>query len=140
MNTYAYEEIEIGQEVSFEVDITEASMRSFREITGDLNPLHNDAEYAAIKGYPDRVVYGMLTASFLSTLAGMYMPGKNSLIYEVEVKFINPLLMRDGGNLTVSGKVSEKNDMFKRLVIKVSISNSVSEKILRGTMKVGVSE
>ncbi|MDR2656489.1 MAG: MaoC family dehydratase N-terminal domain-containing protein, partial [Oscillospiraceae bacterium] len=68
MNTYTYDEIPVGHEEQFQAVITPEHMRLFREITGDVNPLHGDAEYAASKGYPGMVAYGMLTASFLSTL------------------------------------------------------------------------
>ncbi|MBR5361427.1 MAG: dehydratase, partial [Lachnospiraceae bacterium] len=76
MNTYIYEQIEVGHKESFKVTVTEADMDKFREITGDVNPLHRDTEYAKEHGYRDRVFFGMLTASYLSTLAGVYLPGE----------------------------------------------------------------
>ncbi|MBS7305721.1 MAG: hypothetical protein KIG39_03565 [Lachnospiraceae bacterium] len=50
MNTYTYEEISIGHKESFRVIVTEADRDKFREITGDINPLHNDIEYAKSMG------------------------------------------------------------------------------------------
>lgn len=138
MNSYTYDEISVGQEESFRIDLTDEKVRAFRAITGDKNPLHTDVEYAKSKNYNDKVVYGMLTASFLSTLAGMYLPGKYSLIHSVEVKFPKALYASEGNNLTVHGKVLEKVDRFNLLILKVSIENSVGEKVCRGTMKVGV--
>ena len=91
MNEYRFDEIEEGQKESFSVTITEEMIESFRALTGDMNPLHQDADYAKEKGYPDKVCFGMLTASFLSTMAGVYMPGKYSLIQSVEVKFSKPV-------------------------------------------------
>jgi acyl dehydratase len=140
MNTFLYEDIAVGQEASFAVELTEDKLRMFRAITGDENPLHVDAAYAKARGFADRVVYGMLTSSYLSTLAGMYLPGEHSLIHEVEVKFVRPLCLEDGetARLHVTGKVVEKADAFRRLTLKVAITNAAGEKILRGTMKVGV--
>ncbi|MFP3154168.1 dehydratase [Lachnospiraceae bacterium ZAX-1] len=138
MKSYAYDDIAIGQEESFEITITAEDMEMFRKITGDDNPLHCDDSYAKKSGYDGRVVYGMLTASYLSALAGMYLPGEKSLIYETGVKFAKPLVWHSGVNLTVCGKVVEKNDMFRHIIIKVSITDSVGTKILRETMKVGV--
>ena len=52
MNEYTYEEIETGHKESFTVDVTEEMMASFNAMTGDINPLHNDEEYAkSIKFY-----------------------------------------------------------------------------------------
>ncbi len=124
-------------EESFSVEITEETMNKFLEITGDSNPLHNNLTYAKSKGYEEKVVYGMLTSSFLSTLAGVYLPGKYSLIHSVEVIFKKPVFISDSP-LTVKGKVTEINDNFKQITINVSIFNKNQEKVLRGIMKVGV--
>ena len=49
MNCFSFEEIELDQKVSFEYEINEEKMQKFREITGDLNPLHCDLNYAKEK-------------------------------------------------------------------------------------------
>lgn len=137
MNTYLYEDIQLGHTESFHVTLTSDMVRAFGELTGDVNPLHVDAAYARAQGYDDTVVYGMLTASFLSTLAGMYLPGKYSLIHSVEVKFPKPIYVT-GEKLTVTGTVTEKNELFHLLTIKVSIENDAKEKVCRAIMKVGL--
>lgn len=136
MNEYKYEEIEIGHKESFEVTITEEMLDKFKAITGDVNPLHNDREYAMSKGNPDRVVYGMLTASFLSTLAGVYLPGKLSLIHEVNTKFIKPVYI--GDTINIEGTVDEKHDAFSLLVVKVIMKNQNGVKICKAKMTVSV--
>lgn len=137
MNSYRYSEIAVGHKESFKVTLTSEMVRVFGELTGDFNPLHVDSEYAKSKGYDDKIVYGMLTSSFLSTLAGMYLPGKYSLIHSVEVKFPKPVYVT-GGNLTITGIVSEKNDTFNLLTIKVSICDDKGNKLCRAIMKVGL--
>ena len=136
MNEYTYEEIEVGHKESFTADITEEMMTSFNRMTGDINPLHNDEEYAKSQGHPGRVVYGMLTASLQSTLAGVYLPGKRSLIQEVKIKFARPVYV--GDRLTVEGVVEEKHDVYSLLVLKVTMRNGAGEKVCRATMQVGV--
>jgi len=136
MNEYKYEEIEIGHKESFTADITEEMMESFKMMTGDINPLHNDEKYAVSLGHPGRVVFGMLTASLLSTLAGVYLPGKRSLIQEVKIKFAKPVYV--GDRLTIEGIVEEKHDVYRLLVLKVTIRNQSGDKVCRGKMHVGV--
>lgn len=138
MNEYTYSEITIGQEETFSVTVTSEKVKAFSEITGDINPLHIDENYAKSKNYTDKVVYGMLTASFLSTLAGMYLPGKYSVIHSVEVKFLKPVYVDPDVMLTVTGKVVEKNDTFQRITLKITIISNDQEKVCRGTMKIGV--
>lgn len=138
MNTYTWEQMKIGLSESFEVTVDEQAMKSFCAFTGDSNPLHNDTDYAKSKGFPDRVCFGMLTASYLSTLAGVYLPGKESLIHAVDIKFARPVIV--GDMLTVSGSVVELNESVQQIVLKVDIVNQRSEKVLRGKMKIGLLE
>lgn len=137
MNEYKFEDIKIGMKEKFQVSITEDMVNSFCKITGDVNPLHNDLEYAKSKGYQEKVVYGMLTSSFLSTLAGVYLPGKYSLIHSVEILFKKPVLISDSP-LTIKGKVIEINESFRQFTIRFEILNNKQEKVVRGKMKVGV--
>ena len=134
MNHYKYDEINIGQRESFKAKITEKMLDSFSDISGDTNPLHADAEYAMGEGYEDRVSYGMLTASFLSSLAGVYLPGERSLIKELKIKFAKPVY--PGETITVEGEVTDKNDTFNMIVLKVTMRNDRGEKVLRGSMDV----
>jgi len=138
MNRYTMKDIKVGICENFEVTVTKDMMESFRIITGDVNPLHTDESFAKGKGYPDTVVYGMLTSSFLSTLAGVYLPGENSLIREVEVKMKKPVFA--GDVLKVTGEVTEVNADFNIFVMKVSIVNQNGDKVLRGKMQMGVLE
>ncbi len=137
MNDYTYEEIQIGHKESFTVTVTQEMMDKFRDITGDINPLHNDEDYALSKGHKGKVAYGMLTGSLLSTLAGVYLPGKKSLIQEVKIKFAKPVYV--GDTVTVEGVVDEKNDTYSLLMLKITIRNQDGDKVCRGTMQIGVS-
>ncbi len=138
MNSYRYEELKIGMCESFDVAVDEAAFSSFLEITGDINPLHNDRNYAEKKGHRDRVAFGMLTSSYLSTLAGVYLPGKLSLIQSVEVKFLKPVIL--GEKLRVSGEIVDMNDSVKRIELRVIITNEDKVKVLKGRMQVLLDE
>ncbi len=136
-NSYKFEDIKIGMEESFKVSITEDYLNDFCKMTGDVNPLHNDLEYAKSQGFKEKVVYGMLTASFLSTLAGVYIPGKYCIIHSVEITFKKPVFISDSP-LTITGQVTNINNVFKQITINFSILNNKNIKVCRGIMKVGV--
>ena len=139
MNHYSYQEIDIGHTESFTTEITEEMMDSFHRITKDCNPLHLDSNYATERSggiYPGRVAYGMLTASFLSTLAGVYLPGENSLIHRIEAEFPAPVYI--GDTITFIGKVIRKYDNFSIIEVKVTAVNGVGKKVCRGKMRIGV--
>jgi 3-hydroxybutyryl-CoA dehydratase len=137
LNHYIYDEIALGHTESFSVTITEQMMASFFEVTGDLNPLHTNRDYANSTGrFADKVVYGMLTASFLSTLAGTYLPGKYCLIHKTEAEFPSPVYV--GDVITFFGEVIRKDDNFKTVELKVTAKNNDNIKVLRGKMRIGV--
>ena len=136
MNEYKMSELAVGMSESFTRKITPEMMERFYEISGDENPLHRDEEFAKGKGFDSRVVYGMLTASLISTLGGVYLPGKHCLIQGVETKFLRPVFI--GDDLTVTGEVSDVRPELKYLEVKVTIRNQKNEKVLKGLLKAGV--
>ena len=138
MNHYRLADLTPGVTESFTVTITKEMMAQFYAITGDNSPIHMDADYAAGRGYPGRVVYGMLGASFLSTLAGVYLPGEHCLLHGVDLKFAKPIFI--GGTLTVTGVVDEVNDTFREITIKASIVNQDGKKVTRAVIRAGVAQ
>ena len=136
MNSYKFVDINVGLEESFSVRVNSEKLDKFLKITGDINPLHTDAEYSKSKGFSDRVVYGMLTSSFFSTLVGVYLPGKYCILQGVDIQFSKPVYIDDF--LTITGKVSYINEAYKQLEIKAVIINQDNKKVSKATIKVGV--
>lgn len=135
MNRYRYSDLKIGQTEYFTVKIEDRMLEEFQDITGDINPLHTNKDYAQAQGYSNCIAYGMLTASFLSTLAGVYLPGERSLIQSIESKFVKPVYA--GDVLTVQGTILGLNDTVRQIEMKVDIRNQSGIRVLRGKMKVG---
>lgn len=136
INEYTFAQIEVGMEASFKVRITQAMMDSFRGVTGDENPMHTEKSYAEENGFPGVVAYGLLVSSFYSTLAGVHLPGKYCLLQEVSTQFALPVFV--GDELYVSGKVVEKNDSVRQIVLKAQILNQDGKKVNRAKIKAGV--
>lgn len=105
IRNYRYEDLNIGFSESFVTEITADKVKKFLEISGDINPLHIDKEFAISMGFHSEVVYGMLTASYLSKLGGVFLPGKRCIIQEVSIKFTRPVYI--GDTLTVTGTIKE---------------------------------
>lgn len=138
MNSYKYKEIKIGLSQSFDAVITQKMMDDFLSMSADTNPLHTDREYAKEHGYPSQVVYGMLTASFYSTLVGVYLPGKFALLTAIDVSFNKPVFVED--KIKVFGEVSYMNDAFRQIEIKAYIENQDNVKVSKAKIKVGLYE
>lgn len=139
INEYKFEDLKIGLEESFQYEVTMEKIERFRELTGDINPLHVNEDFAENYGFSGRVVYGMLSASLISTLGGVYLPGRYCLIHQIEgCKFISPVYI--GDVLTVTGTVKELNASVRQAVIQVRIRNQESKKVLKAILKVGFLE
>lgn len=138
MNSYRFDEIEVGLKASFERTITTEMETQFREITGDDNPLHRDDDFAVRVGggkFPGHVSFGMLTASLYSTLAGVYLPGEYSLIHSLEdLSFQRPVFA--GDTLTVEGEVTEREEALRLIRIKATIRNQNGKVVSKARMKV----
>ena len=136
MNSYKFVDIYLGLEESFKVVITPEKIDKFLEISKDFNPLHVDSEYSKLKGFSDRVVHGMLTSSFLSTLVGVYLPGKYCILQGIKIHFSKPVYIDD--KLNITGKVIYINEAYKQIEIKAIIINQDNTKVLKAKIIVGV--
>ena len=136
MNTFTFDELKLGQSISFKSSVTRDDFESFKAHSHDINPLHIDEDYARSQGYPSRVAYGMLSASYFSTLAGVYLPGKYALIHTVNLKFLNPVY--EGDELTITGEIVDLNDTFKFIELKAVIHNQHNTAVCKAQMQIGV--
>lgn len=136
MNQYKFSDLVLGMTESFEATITSEMMDQFLVMSGDTNPLHTDASYAKEKGFPDRVVYGMLTSALYSKLVGVYLPGKYCLLQEVKTSFHKPVFI--GDTLNVFGEVAYLNDAFSVVEIKAHIINQDGVKVSKAKIKAGI--
>jgi 3-hydroxybutyryl-CoA dehydratase len=136
MNAYTFDELQEGMEEDFTKKITHEDILSFSEIVGDKNPLHLDKEYAASTEFKRPLVFGLLVNSLLSTMAGMYLPGKYSLILAVESFFKKPCF--EGDNLRIKARIDKKIDSQKTIILKTEITNQNSEIIQIGKMFIKV--
>lgn len=138
MNHYTMADMTPGCTEEFTVTVTAEMMDAFCALTGDTSPIHIDEGYARERGYPGRVVYGMLGASFFSTLAGVYLPGEHCLLHGVECKFAKPVFI--GDTLTVRGTVVRVSEIGNEAEIKAVITNQNGQRVTRGIIKAGLAK
>jgi 3-hydroxybutyryl-CoA dehydratase len=136
MNSFTLDDISVGLTQSFVTSVTADMLGKFLQISGDTNPLHVDLDYAQSKGFKDKVVYGLLTSAFYSTLAGVYLPGKYCILQGLDISFTKPVFV--GDTLTVTGKVSYINEAYKQLEIKAVITNQDGVKVSKAKIKTGL--
>jgi acyl dehydratase len=138
MNHYCIESIKVGLKHQFCADITQEKLNAFTLLSGDINPLHTDKAHAKKRGHPGVVVYGMMTASLYSTLVGVYLPGKNALLQDIQTRFSRPVFV--GDMLAVEGEVVEVHMALKRIEIKATIRNQHGKVVSRARIHSGIDE
>ena len=133
---YSFDEIEIGLEHHFEINIDEKLQEDFAKISGDFNPLHMDEQFAKKSKFGRRICHGMLLSSFFSRLVGMYLPGKNALYFSQNLNFIEPCFI--GDKIIVKGEVIDKSEATRMIKIKTTIKNREGRVLIEGTAQVVV--
>ena len=133
---FGFDEIQIGDRASFRRTISAHDVRQFATLTGDLNPLHFDDEYAATTPLNRPIVHGMFLASLFSRLVGMHLPGRRALYLSQSVDFVQPVYV--GDEVEVVGEVIRKQLAMRALVIRTEIHALPDRTAVRGKAHVQV--
>jgi 3-hydroxybutyryl-CoA dehydratase len=105
-------ELEVGQTAEFTKTVTETDVVLFAGITGDLNPAHVDQVWAQGSRFGGRIAHGMLSASFISTVLAMKLPGPGTIYLSQNLRFTGPVKIGD----TVTARVEVAEVMPRRRV------------------------
>jgi 3-hydroxybutyryl-CoA dehydratase len=90
-----FEDLAVGQEASLTNTVTEAAITAFADISGDRNPVHVDAAYAATTMFKERIAHGMLSAAYISAVFGMKLPGPGAIYVSQTLVFKAPVKIGD---------------------------------------------
>jgi 3-hydroxybutyryl-CoA dehydratase len=93
--TFYFEDLELGMEATVSKTVTMADIETFASVSGDYNPVHLDPEYAAKTIFKQPIAHGLLTASYISTVFGMKMPGPGAIYVSQSLNFKAPVNIGD---------------------------------------------
>ena len=130
MPELAYDEIKVGDGASRSLTITETHVVNYAGITGDMNPLHLDAEYAAHSMFKERIAHGMLVAGLISAVLGTQLPGPNSIYLGQDLKFVAPVMIGDTIKVVVT--VTGKRDEKRIIKLRTAAYNQRGETVIDG--------
>lgn len=133
-----FDSIKIGERAELSHVVTEKDVEIFANLTGDDNKLHMEDAFARQTSFRKRVVHGMLSASFISTIIGTKLPGDGALWYSQTIEFLLPV--RIGDEIKVVAEVKSKNERTKSIEIQTDIFNQHGQAVLVGVAKVKVIE
>jgi acyl dehydratase len=120
----------VGQKASRSLTLTAEHVEKYAEITGDYNPLHFDAAFAAGTKFGKLVVQGGLTTGVLNALVAMDMPGPGTVFLSHDFKFTAPVFIGD----TITGEAEVLSVHASKPVtqLKITITRQTGETVLEG--------
>jgi len=130
MPELAYDDIKIGDEASLTRTITETHIVLYAGLTGDMNPVHVDAEQAEQSMFKERIAHGMLVAGLISAVLGNQLPGPNTIYLGQDLKFTAPVKI--GDTVTVVVTVTDKRDDRRIIKLRTIVSNQNGETVIDG--------
>jgi 3-hydroxybutyryl-CoA dehydratase len=106
---------------SFTKTVTERDIELFGEVSGDVNPVHFDEEFAKGTIFKGRIAHGVLSSSYISTVLGMKMPGPGTIFMSLTTRFKAPVRIGDTvtATCTVREVVADKRRVVFDCVCKV---------------------
>jgi 3-hydroxybutyryl-CoA dehydratase len=118
---YYVEDLKPGMSESYVHTVTGRDIELFGELSGDMNPAHFDEAYAATTPFKTRIAHGMLSASYISTILGMKMPGPGTIFMSLTTRFKAPVRIGDEvtATCTVREVIAEKRRVIFDCVCKV---------------------
>ncbi len=126
----SYADIHIGDTAEVVKTITDEDIVAFAQLTGDVNPIHLDDEFAKKTFFKERIAHGMLTASFISAVLGTQLPGTNTIYLSQNLKFKAPVKI--GDTITAVAEVIEKRDDKKLIKLRTNLVNQQQKIVVEG--------
>jgi 3-hydroxybutyryl-CoA dehydratase len=118
--SYAIEDLASGMRAKFIRTVSEQDIASFGEVSGDTNPMHFDETFAQATPFRGRIAHGILTASYISTVLGMEMPGPGTIFLGLNIRFKAPV--RIGDTVTAVCTVREVLPERRRVIFDCACS------------------
>ncbi|MFZ2097333.1 MAG: MaoC family dehydratase [Anaerolineales bacterium] len=118
----------LGDKVAFTRTITEADVALFIGTTWDVNPLHTDELYCNATQFKHRIVPGLLTASLLTHLGGLWA----FLATEMDFHFLAPVYV--GDSITAQAEVAEIDAQTGEVLLHCTCTSQQGTQVLRASV------
>ena len=121
MESRTIEQLQIGETAEFSKTVTETDIAMFAAISGDFNPVHVDAKYAAASPFGARVAHGPLTLALCAGILGMRLPGLGTVAVSNRIDYRLPVYI--GDTITARVEVAELDRERNRATMAITWTN-----------------
>ena len=129
-----FDELAIGDSASMQRQLTQQDIQLFAVMSGDINPAHLDADYAAATQFQGVIAHGMWGGALISAVLGTRLPGPGTVYLGQTLKFRAPVRVGDQVNVTVT--VSAKDEAKRRVTLACSCVNQHGQMVIEGEASV----
>ncbi len=127
-------EIKIGNSATYTKTCTEDDVKLFAVVSGDVNPIHLDAEFAATTQFGQQIAHGMYTGALVSAALAIELPGPGTIYLGQDIKFRAPVFIDD--TITVELTVSEFREDKGIVTLDCVCTNQHGKAVAKGTATV----
>ena len=110
--------------------MTAREVALYAELTGDRNPLHFDAAFAARTRFGRLVAQGGIAAGMLNALVAMDLPGPGTVFMSQTLKYLAPTYF--GDTLTAEVEVLSLKPDKPVCQLRATITNQEGTRVLEG--------
>ena len=129
-----FDELSLGDEASLVRTVGRDDIELFAAVSGDVNPAHLDAAFAATDLFGHIVAHGMWTAALVSAVLGTKLPGPGTIYLGQELRFLKPVA--PGDTVTAKVTVREKKAEKRIVLLGTDCTNQRGETVLSGVATV----
>jgi 3-hydroxybutyryl-CoA dehydratase len=114
--THYFEDLSIGMRETLMKTVMNEDVIGFANLSGDHNPIHLSEHFARKTRFGERIAHGLYTASLISAVLGMYLPGPGAVYLSQTLNFRGPV--RIGDVVTISVEVAELVPEGRRVLLR----------------------
>jgi len=121
----------VGSTASYTATVTQESIDGFARVTGDTNPLHSDAAYAARTRFKQPIAHGMFGAGAISAALGTKLAPEAVVIYLAQnLQFRAPVVA--GDQITALVTVTKVDSERSRVSLDTVVTKQDGTEVIRG--------
>jgi 3-hydroxybutyryl-CoA dehydratase len=128
MKDYTFSDMKVGMIETLVIDLDQKHVDTFMSLSGDMSTVHIDNEYARSRGFRQRLVHGILIASFISQLIGLQLPGKHGVLRTMKCDFQKPCYVPN--RLTITGHIEKLVPSLKLVRMRIEVHDATGERIV----------
>lgn len=121
---------QIGDTASLSRSISTEEIGQFAKVSGDVNPVHVDEEFAKKTRFGGRIAHGMWSASLISAVLGTKLPGPGTIYLSQTLAFKGPVL--PGETITATVKVLKVREDKRIITLETYCENEKDQRIVEG--------